>query len=308
MAWKFHAPSGTYRNRALSSEIRREAIANTQTAQFLKGESGFGKGMGQSYTITRIMKLPLATRVGETDMLPSGRPAIQTKEVSVSEWGFKIPITDLERHLTHFDPMNEFQKNLIEQMELTADSMAANAFKQTLIKYVPTVAGFTLTNNGTAGTTATRNVGVQDLREIHDYLHGTLKAPPYANGKYVGILSTQAARGLKNDPEYKDWFSPSTNQPLITGKLPVELEGFDLYETNHSDVWESNVGASTTTGEAVFFGADSAGLLEVVPPEIRVGIPEDLGRFQQVGWVGIMEAFLTWETAAQSRVVHVTST
>lgn len=307
MAWIFDAPSGTYRNRALSDEIRHESIANTQTMQFLRAESGFGKGKGQSYTITRILKLPMATRISETDMLPSGRPAIQTKDVSISQWGFKIPITELERHLTHFDPMDEFQKNLMDQIKLTMDDMAADAFKQTPIKYVPTVAGQTVTTNGTPSGTATRNLGVQDLRYIHDYLHGTLKCPTYSNGKYVGILSTQAARGLKNDPEYARWFSPHTKEPLISGKLPVDLEGFDLYETNHTDVWQSNVGASTTTGEAMFFGGDSAGLLEVMAPEVRVGIPEDLGRFQQVGWVGTLEAFLTWEQASYARAIHFTS-
>src|SRR5688572_11366032 len=99
MAWAYDAPSGTYRNHALSKDIRRAAIANTQFMKFMRAEPGFGKGKGQSVTITRYLPLPLASRVGETDRLPAGRPPLETKTVSVSEWGYKVPVTDFEKQL-----------------------------------------------------------------------------------------------------------------------------------------------------------------------------------------------------------------
>lgn len=308
MSWSLDMPGGAFRNRALSTKLRFEAIRNAQTMRFLTTEPGYGKKKGESVTITRILQLPLATRVGETDRLPSGRPAVQTKSISPSQWGFKIPITELERHLSFFDPMDEYQKTLINQMGLTMDVMAADALKQTPIKYVATTTGFNLDTDGSATGVSGRNLGVQDLREIHDYLSDDLNCPPFKNGRYVGILSTKAARGLKNDPEYKDWQAPNTNMPIITGMLPkAGLEGFDLYETNHTAAWSQLAGASTTTGEAMFFGDDAAGLVEIMAPEVRVGIPEELGLFQMVGWVGTLEAFLTWEVAAQARAVHFTS-
>lgn len=282
--------------------------------KFLKPEPGFGRKHGDSMTITRILRLPLATRVGETDQLPDGRPAIQTKTVSVSPWGFKIPITELEEDLTKYNLPDQFKESLREQITLTMDDMAADAFKLTPMKYVPTVAGYTLTNNGTPGTTATRNVGVQDLRVIHDLMRSGNSAaaapvPYYKGGKYVGILSTNAARGIKNDPEYKDWQAPTDKGPLMDGRLR-DVEGFMLYESNHVAALADLVGASTTTGEAIFFGADAAGLLEVRSPEIRMSIPDphDLGRSRWLGWVGTLEAFHTWETAALFRAIHISST
>lgn len=306
MSWQFDAPSGTYKNHALSSDIRRQAMADVQFFKFLRAEPGYGKGKGESVTITRILQLPIATRVGETDRLPSGRPAISTKQVSVSQWGFKIPMTEFEKNLTHYDLMNPFQAMLRDQISLTMDVMAADAYKLTPIKYVPTTSGYTLTTNGTPATTATRNVGVQDLRNISDYLAGTLKAPRYRNGKYIGILSTRAARGIKNDPEYKDWLAPTTSEPLMSGKLK-DIEGFSLYESNNFSALADLVPSSTTTGEAIFFGADAAGLIRIMDPEIRAGIPEELGTFREVGWVGALEAFLVWEQASLARVVHVSS-
>lgn len=306
MSWTYDAPSNTYKNHSLSDKIRRQAVADTTFMKFLTQEPGFGKKKGESVTITRILKLPLATRVAETDRLPSGRPPIETKQVSVSEWGFKIPVTDFEKNLTFYDIMNPFQATLREQIELTMDQMAADAFKLTPIKYVPLAAGPSITTNGTPSGTSNQNLQVSDLREIHDYLHGELKTPKYRNGKYVGILSTQAARGIKNDPEYKEWLAPTTSDPLMNGVLK-DIEGFTLIETNHFDALANLAGASTTTGEAMFFGADAAGMLQVLAPEIRMGLPDDLGRFQDIGWVGILEAFLVWEAADLARVVHVTS-
>lgn len=302
MSWTFDAPSGTYKNHALSSDIRRQAVADTVFMRFARVEPGYGKKRGESVTITRVLALPLANRVSETDRLPSGRPAIESKQVSVSLWGFKIPVTELEKNLTHFDIMSPFQATLRDQMRLTMDKMVADAAKLTPYRYVPTTTGGTFTTNSTFSGTSTRNFGVQDLRRLYDELHGTLKVPTFKNGKYIGILSTLAARGIKNDPEYKDWLAPTTSEPLMNGRLK-DIEGFSLFETNHYDALDNSAGTSTTTGEAVFFGADSLGLVQVMAPEIRAGMPEELGTMQEVGWVGTLEAFLTWEQAATARLI-----
>lgn len=307
MSWTFDAPTGTYRNHALSTDIRRQAIADVQFMKFMRPEPGFGKKKGESVTITRIMSLPLAGRVNETDRLPSGRPAIETKTVGTSQWGFKIPMTEFETHLTHFDIMNPFQAALRDQISLTMDKMCADALKLTPVKYTPLATGGEFVTDGSADSLSNRNLEVQDLRRIHDRLHGDLKCPKFKNGKYVGILSTRAARGLKNDPEYKDWLAPTTSEPLMTGRLK-DIEGFALFETNNTDSLSDLVGTSLTTGEAIFFGADAGGLVRIMDPEIRAGIPEELGTFREVGWVGTIEAFLTWERPTLARVIHISST
>ena len=307
MSWQFDAPTGVYRNHALSTQIRREAIADTQFMKFMRAEPGFGKKKGESVTITRIMSLPHAQRVSETERLPSGRPAIETKTVSVSQWGFKIPMTEFETHLTHFNLMDPFQQALRDQINLTMDVMCADALKLTPVKYTPTSTGGEFVTDGSADSLASRNLEVQDLRRIHDRFHGDLKCPRFKNGKYVGILSTRAARGLKNDPEYKDWLAPSTSDPLITGRLK-DIEGFALFETNHIEAMADLVGSSTVCGEAIFFGADAGGLVRITDPEIRAGIPEELGTFREVGWVGSIEAFLTWERPSMARCIHLAST
>lgn len=306
MAWVFDAPSGVYRNHALSSEIRREAMYDVQTMRYLRPEPGYGKKKGDTITITRVMQLPVAGRVSEVDVLPSGRPAINTKSVTVAEWGFKCNTTEFESNLTFFDVSNQFQQMLRDQMSLTTELMAATALKTTPVKYTPQVGGGVFSTSGTAGGTATANLAVADLRLIRDRLR-TQKSPYFRSGQYVGILSTRAARGIKNDPEYKDWISEQTAEPMIMGRMK-DVEGFTLIETNNVYSYLDLVGASTVCGEAIFFGADPGFLAVIDQPELRAGIPTDLGRFREVGWVGTIEASITWDIASLARVIHVTST
>lgn len=305
MSWTFDAPMGVYRDHALSARIREAAIDDAQFMRFVRPEGNYGKGRGQSITITRIFPLPKATRVSEIDRLPSGRPVIDTLSIEVSEWGFKIPVTEFERNLTHFDLTNQFQRVLRDQMRLTMDDMVADAFKTTPVKYTPHTSGGVIATGGAPTETANTNLSIGDLRAIHDELRA-MKVPKFRNGRYVGILSTKAARGIKNDPEYKDWQAPTGSGPFMDARLR-DVEGFMLVETNHDDALSDSLGTASVLGEAVFFGADPVVLATVDEPELRAGLPEDLGRFRDVGWVGTLEAGLVWDIADYARVIHVTS-
>jgi hypothetical protein len=185
--------------------------------------------------------------------------------------------------------------------------MCSDAYKSTLYKYTPDISGGAFGTAGAAPGTADANLAISDLRRIHDELRGVLKAPTFRNGNYVGILSTKAARGIKNDPEYKDWLSQHGTKPFMTGMLPAVIENFILVETNHYDALSNGLGSGSVLGEAVFFGADPVVLATVEEPELRAGMPEDLGRFRDTGWVGTLEAGLVWDLASYSRVIHVTS-
>ena len=44
----------------------------------------------------------------------------------MSEWGFKTEMTAFEKHLTHFNLEDEFQRALRDQISLTMDKMVAD--------------------------------------------------------------------------------------------------------------------------------------------------------------------------------------
>ena len=306
MTWELDAPAGVYRNHALSADLRREAMYECLTLNFLRAESGFGKKRGDTITITRIMQLPVAGRVGEQDTLPSGRPAINTRSLTINAWGFKVTVTEFEEMLTSFDLNSQFQQMLRDQISITMDLMATTALKKTSYTYTCMVGGGAFETNGTAAGTATANLAVADLRVIRDQLRKN-KAPYFRNGKYVAILSTRAARGLKNDPEYKDWIAPHTDAPLASSMLQPDIEGFEVHESNNIYSYLDLLGASTVCGDGLFFGQDPGYTAIVHSPELRAGIPQELGTFREIGWYGVMDADITWDQPTLSRVIKLAS-
>lgn len=307
MSWTWDAPSGVYKDHAMSSKIRQAAVADSQFMRFMSPETGYGKGRGASVTITRFGNLPLANRVAEMDRLPEGKPPVTTKQQAVSEWGHKVPMTEFEENLTHFDLRNRTQRALRDQIRLTMDKMSADALKTTPYKVIPTTGGITADTDGTPSTAADAALTIDMLGEIYDIMYGENKVPPWKNGRYIGILSSKCGRNIKADDGFKEWWSPTTRDPRTTGSniLP-DIEGFDLYVTNHQDSLLNSIGDGKA-GEAIFFGEDAGFLATVDEPELRAGPKEDLGRFSDVGWVGTIEAGLVWDTAADARVFHLTS-
>ena len=307
--WLADSPSGVYRDHALQSKIQMDAYADAVVLPFLRTEPNYGRKRGQSVTITRMGKLSRAGTVSDQDRLPVVRPAVTTHAVTVKEWGNKMELTEFETDLTHFELEASLKENLREQISITMDFMAATALKTTLVKYVPTVAAQTFTTNGTPSGTADRNLNVSDVEVIRDYMRQTLKAPPYGDGRYAAIVSTRAARGIKRDPTYQQRMDYRQPKAFIKSYV-FSFEDVDFYETNNDEAIDDSPGASQTVlGEAIFCGGDPGFTAIIRDPELRVS-PKviDLGRIWEIGWVGTIEAGLSYVLASNSRVVHVTST
>ncbi len=310
MSWTYDAPAGVYKDHSLSSKIRQAAVADSQFMRFMSPEPGYGKGRGASVTITRFHNLPLATQVSEQDRLPTGKPEVTTVQKAVAEWGYKVQMTEFESNLTHFDLKNRTQRALRDQMRLTLDKMAADALKTTPMKIVAGAADITLSTTGTPSGSALGNASIAKLGDVFDIMYGDYKVPPWKNGRYVCVCSPKFARGLKNDDDFATWWSRGGGIGQIqrgNDMLP-DIQGFDIYVTNHYDALDNTIGSGDVTGEAVFFGEDAGFLAVVQEPELRAGPKEDLGRFSDVGWVGTIEAGLVWNTASDARVFHWSST
>src|SRR5690606_5694795 len=166
MAWVWSAPEGVYKNHALSSNIRKEAMADVRFMRFLRPEQGYGRGRGESVTITRILRLPLAGRVSELGRLPVGTPAIITKSLQVSEWGVKLEMRECEKSRTRFGLPTRYQRLLRGQRALTLDKMAADAVKQAPVEYTPTSTGGVASTSAAPADTAAVNLCIGDLRNI----------------------------------------------------------------------------------------------------------------------------------------------
>lgn len=308
--WQFDAPTGTYKNHAISRRLYLASVQKSIFMDYVRPVEGFGRKMGDTVTLTRIRNIsePTSGVLTEGQRIPEDTFALSTTSITVSEYGRAIPYTSLADDLAFYDVESPIQIKLRDQMQLTLDAAAATSFKTAAIKYAVTgPAANNIATTGTFGATSSDNMNVYHAEQIRDYLYDTLFAPPYEGDDYVGIFRTLGLRGIKNDPAWETWHKYTDPEAKYNGEVG-RIEGIRFIETNHSTAL-GKVGTASVLGEGVVFGQDAVALAEVLTPELRASIPGDFGRSKAVAWYGILAFGLIWNTgnAGEARVVHVGS-
>lgn len=311
-SWTFDAPTGVFKNHAMSSMLRLAAIAECKFMQFVKPEPGYGKKKGESITITRVSNIAVPTngRLAENNRIPEDLLTLTTVAITVTEWGRSVPYTSLPEDLSKFDIENIIQKKLRDQMSLILDNAAAAAFKTGQIKAEANGASsINFDTGGSATVQATTNLLMYHVEQIRDYMFSTLNVPPYEGDDYIGLVSTKAKRGLINDPAFETWHKYTDPQAKYRSEIG-RMENIRFIEINHTGALSGSIGAGSAVGEAVFFGEDAVAMAVAEDPELRAAIPQDFGRSKSVAWYGILEFGLVWTTsnAGEARVIHFTST
>lgn len=312
-SWAYDAPSGTYKNHAMSTQLRQAAIAETKFMQFVSPEPGYGKNAGESITITRVSNLavPANGRITENQRIPEDDLVITTIAITVSEWGRSVPYTSLAKDLSKFDLENIIQRTLKDQMKLVLDSAASSAFKTGKIKAEATgVASINFDTGGTATQQAVANLGTFHVEQIRDYMFSTLNVPAYEGDDYIALVSTKAKRGVMQDPGWEPWHRYTDPEAKYNSEIG-RFENCRFIEINNQRALSGAIGLNGAVGEAVFFGADAVAIVSAEDPELRAAIPGDFGRSKAVAWYGILEFGQIWADSAnpgEARVVHFTST
>jgi len=307
--WSFDAPTGTFKNHALSAKIREAAIAQTKFLQFVEPEPGYGRKAGDTVTISRIRNLaePTSGQFGERDRVPIDTFAVSTKSITVSFWGRGVEYTDMTELLAHFDLRDKIQRKLMAQQKLVLDTGAATAFKAALIKAVPSsLSALTITTNGAFGGTSAVNSSVAHMKIIRDYMMDTIHVPGWRGGEdYYALCSTKFCRGIRNDPEFIESAKYTSRDYFVNGEIG-KVENIHVVEVNHTNALANNKGTGGILGEAVFFGDDAVSLAVVMDPEMRAAIPGNFGLQNAVAWIGLLQFGLIWDTAndGEARVVH----
>jgi N4-gp56 family major capsid protein len=311
-SWTYDAPSGVYKNHALSGDIRMAAIAMTQFMQFSKPVDGYGSKSGSNVTITRVsnVNVPSDDSLVELERIPEDTLSLSTQAISATERGRAIPYTSLSIELAHFDLESAIQKKLRDQLSLRLDQLCATAFKVGQLKAIPDgVASLTMDTDGTASTTAASNINVYHVEQIRDQLFSTYNVMPYEGGDYMCVISTKGRRGIMRDPNWEKWKTYTESEAKYNGEIG-RIEGIRFIESNNTNALSGSLGTGSVLGEAVFFGDDPIAMASVMDPELRAKESEDYGRSKGVAWYGIYGFDQIWKdsaTAGEARVIHVTS-
>jgi len=170
--WELDAPSGVFKNHALSSKVREAAVADSKFLPFVDAEPGYGRKKGDTITISRVKNIaePTNARFNERDRVPVDTYAMSTVAITVSYFGRGIEFTEKSDLLAAFDLKDKIQRKLKQQMQLALDTAAAAAFKTAKICYIPTsLSGGTFDTDGTPSTTALENLTVSHVKVIRDF-------------------------------------------------------------------------------------------------------------------------------------------
>lgn len=310
--WTADVPAGVLKNHSLSRSLRRQAIAEAKFMGFVKTEPGYGKGKGETHTITRSRAIPEPpnARLSELTKIPIDQFSIGTRAIVVTEWGRGVEYTNLAEELTWFNLDSEVQMALKDQMKLSLDTGAASAFKASKIKYTPlTDTSSVMSTTGVPAASATANMRIFHCAEIRDYMYGTLLAPPWdSDGNYIGVGSTKLLRGIKSDPAFEEWHKYTSPQKKYNSEVG-KIESIRWIEINHQQALSNNKGTGNVLGEGLVFGRDAVVMVAAHDPELLIKIPGDFGRDKGCAWYGILEFADVWDTAnpGEARIVHITS-
>ena len=309
--WTFDAPSGSYKNHAISSRLYESALEESIFMDFVRPVEGFGRKMGETVTLMRVAELtePASAVLTEGIRIPEDEMAMSQTSITVQELGRALPYTNLAEELGKFDVESPVQKRLKNQLRNVMDTIAAAAFKLAKVKYIPTgLASSTIDTNGTPSAQATQPMNVFHLEEIRDYMYDTLRCPAYQGDDFIGAFRTKSIRGVKRDPAWEEWHKYTDPQSKFNSEVG-RIEQIRLIETNHANAL-ANKGAGSVLGEGVVFGDDAVAMAETMTPELRAAIPGDFGRSKAVAWYGILATGIIFDTAnaGEARIIHVTST
>ena len=311
MKWIPDVPSGVLRNRALSRKLRYASIAETKGLQFVSPVDGFGRHQGETVTIPRVRNIaePTSAVLGRNQKIPIDRVTLSTTTITVSKYGRGVEYDEETELLNVFDPKDYTQRSLIKVMKLTLDTVVFTTFKSCQIKYAPTSANTaTITTNGTPAT-ATANYGVYHAKQIRDYLASTIHTEPYEGDDWIGLASTKALRGIKDDAEFVDWRRYIQPEMAFYRGEAGSIEHIRHIEITHSNALSGSKGTGSVLGEVVVFGEEPVLMAEVLTPELRAAIPGNFGLERAVAWYGLLAFGETWDNSndGEARIVHVTS-
>jgi N4-gp56 family major capsid protein len=311
-SWTSDGPGAPYKNHDLSSKIRMAAIKEAKFMQFVKPEEGYGKKKGESVSITRVsnVTVPSDDTLNEFIPIPEDTISLSIQSITVAERGRSIPYTSLSLDLAHFDLENAIQKKLKDQLKISMDIKAADAFCAGKILAIPTgVSETTFETDGAASNAAVSNLNMYHVESIRDYMFSTLNIAPYMGDDYVCVMITQAKRGLMRDPAWVDWKKYTDPSAKFNGETG-RIENIRFVETNNTSALSDGLGTGDVMGEAVFFGEDPVVMAVAEDPHLRAKESSDYGRSKGVAWYGIYGFGQVWSDSAnagEARVVYMTS-
>lgn len=314
--WTYDAQTGVYKNHHISGKLLEASAREWKFVPFTQKVDDFGKGMGETVTLLYYNPLsdPATAMLAENTRIPIDTLTSGVQSITIKEWGRGVEFTSLAQQLSKFDPKIACQKALKDQMRQSMDVAAADQFCGTDAKviFIPTsLTGGTWDVDGTPSTQATQNVTKHHLSAVRDYMVKDLHVPFYEGEHFIGLFSTKALRGLRDDRVIEAWNLYLRKGDLIYRGEVGQVESVRCIEITNDNALSNSKGLSNVLGEAVIFGDDAVARIEIEFPHLRaqMNFLGDFGRRQAVAWYGTAAFGVKFPVATDrlAKIVRITS-
>jgi len=303
--YRVNSLGGFYSVPKLTAEMRHASQPLQKFRQFTSIENGMGKGQSEFLFFDKVSNLATqGSTIAETDTIPTSNYAIRQDSLQITEYGIGINFTEKLQHLSMISVSDEIKRVLFDDMSKALDSAAAAQFQTTKYIAVATNTATTIfTTDGVATAVAAANPSDKNHRDIIDRMK-TLNIPAFDRENYAAILSVNGMRGIYDFLEPKA--ENTTMAPLFAGEFGQYYKCRLIEETN---VLSNAIGSGSQYGQAMYFGADAVKEGIAVAEEIRIGVPEDVGRKQKMVWyyLGGFKKMWDFATDTETRIIYVTS-
>lgn len=258
-----------------SKEIEFHAQPVLRFTQFAVQKTDLQAQSGLTVKVTVYDNLAMGGKLQEN--VPIGTQTLSTsqKEITVSEFGNAVAVTELLLQASFDDVMGSAAKLLGMDYAKVVDSELMNTvLSGTQVVYA-------------GGKTARNQLEASDLfssKEIKDAVEvlATNNAGKYMGDHYVCFVHPHHSRGLRDNGEFMEVTSYGKQYAGEIGRIHDVV----FIETTQMPILKGE-GNGTDVYQAVMFGENAYALAIALPVEMRDGGIEDFGRVHKLAWYSI---------------------
>jgi len=305
ISWADAPAQGAYQSHTIAP-VFTQAVADTL---FMSRATRSQISSGGELTIPSVSKvdLPSDTKVGELTSVPLDLMTVSATTVSMFERARGLLVSERNMRRSPIELLDHVKRTLSEQLSLDLDRVFAEAFKSGKLKYVATgAASYNLAVNGSAAAAALSPANFYHIRKMRDIAYRDYLMPKIG-GSFEFIASTQSIRGILSDPEFLAINAP-TRPDVFSGSKVGRINEVDIFECNHDEALDDDIGTNSNVGEGVFIAKDAVLYGMLADPSIRWE-KHDHERFVSLAWVcdyGVGLPNIT-ANAGFARLIHFTS-
>lgn len=283
-----------------SKEVEFKAMPNMRFFQFATVKNEFGVEPGLTISMLTYDNLAMGGALTEMQNMTSQAMSGSTKQITVSEYGNAISVSELLVQSSFDDIMASATTLLGRDYALVVDcELRDTALSGTNVVYASKNDGTKVTTR--AGLDETCVMKVSTIKDAIEIL-STNNAPKVGGTNWICFVHPHQSRGLRDDSAWINASNYGAPEQLFTGEIG-RIDDTRFIETTlmcngacdakdpayDADLVKGseNGSASTNVYQATLFGDAYFGIAFSLPVELRDNGVEDYGRKRSLAWYAI---------------------